>query len=47
MIPAIQNGMIFFEADLDPDLIQRAGPRVIEGLHGLSMLYDQWREKVR
>jgi len=47
VIPAIQNGMIFFEADLDPDLIQRAGPRVIEGLHGLSMLYDQWREKVR
>jgi len=42
-IPAISNQMIFFEEDIDPDLIQRAGPRCIDGMHRLAELYEIWR----
>lgn len=38
-IPAIQNGRIYTEADIDPDLIQRAAPRILEGLERLNRLF--------
>lgn len=47
VIPAIRDTMIYFESDVDPDLIQRAGPRITEGLRALSAIYDQWRERGR
>lgn len=43
-IPAIRNNMILFEKDINPDLIQRAGPRIKDGLHRLSELYDTWEK---
>jgi iron complex transport system substrate-binding protein len=39
-IPAIRSGRIYFEKDIDPDLIQRAGPRIVLGLGRLRELYD-------
>jgi len=42
-IPAIKDGMIFFEDDIDPDLIQRAGPRSIDGMRRLAELFQDWR----
>lgn len=39
-IPAIRNKMVFFDSDLDPDLIQRAGPRIILGMQRLQELYQ-------
>ncbi len=42
-IPAIQNERIYFEEDMNPDLIQRAGPRCVEGMKALSALFDTWR----
>lgn len=42
-IPAIKNNRIYFEKDIDPDLIQRAGPRVIEGMKVLAAIFEQWR----
>ncbi len=47
VIPAIRDTMIFFEDSINPDLIQRGGPRIIEGLMELSKVYDLWRERVR
>lgn len=44
-IPALKNDMIFFESDIDPDLIQRAGPRIVQGIQRLSEIYGLWREK--
>ncbi|MDD2596241.1 MAG: cobalamin-binding protein [Candidatus Cloacimonetes bacterium] len=46
-IPAIRDSMIFFEDSIDPDLIQRAGPRIVEGLRKLSQIYDIYRESTR
>jgi len=46
-IPAIRDSMIFFEDSIDPDLIQRAGPRIVEGLRKLSQIYDYYRESIR
>lgn len=44
-IPALRNGMVFFEDDIHPDLIQRAGPRSIQGMQKLAEIYDLWRQK--
>ncbi len=38
-VPAIRNKMVFFEEDINPDWIQRAGPRVILGLRRLNELF--------
>jgi len=46
-IPAIRDSMIFFEDSIDPDLIQRAGPRIVEGLRKLSHIYDIYRDSIR
>jgi len=46
-IPAIRDSMIFFEDSIDPDLIQRAGPRIVEGLRKPSQIYDIYRESTR
>ncbi len=43
-IPAIKDRMIFFEEDIDPDLIQRAGPRSIAGMRRLAEIYQIWRD---
>jgi iron complex transport system substrate-binding protein len=44
VVPAIKNGMVFFEDDIHPDLIQRAGPRSIQGMQKLAELYNRWRQ---
>ncbi|MCB5262456.1 MAG: helical backbone metal receptor [Candidatus Cloacimonetes bacterium] len=41
-IPAIKNQMVFFEGDIDPDLIQRAGPRCVIGMIKLNEIYALW-----
>lgn len=41
-IPAIKNGVIYTEKDIDPDLIQRAGPRVRLGIKKLNDLFLAW-----
>lgn len=46
-IPAIRDSMIFFEDSINPDLIQRAGPRIVEGLRKLSHIYDIYRDSIR
>ncbi|MDI3504104.1 MAG: cobalamin transport system substrate-binding protein [Candidatus Cloacimonadota bacterium] len=46
-IPAIRNAMIFTEADIHPDLIQRAGPRSIDGMLRLQEIYQLWRSKTQ
>jgi iron complex transport system substrate-binding protein len=40
-IPALRNGRIYFEEDIDPDLIQRASPRCKEGLLRLREIFAQ------
>ncbi|MCK9331976.1 MAG: ABC transporter substrate-binding protein, partial [Candidatus Cloacimonetes bacterium] len=42
-IPAIAQKNIYFEKDIDPDLIQRAGPRILEGLRQLDEIFENWR----
>ncbi len=37
-IPAIRNRRVYFERDLDPDLIQQATPRTLQGLNRLNRL---------
>lgn len=46
-IPAIVNRMIFFEDDIDPDIIQRAGPRSAEGMSRLQEIYALWESRTR
>ncbi|MCB5271195.1 MAG: cobalamin-binding protein [Candidatus Cloacimonetes bacterium] len=46
-IPAIRNVMVFFEGDIDPDIIQRAGPRVIVGMIGLQEIYALWERRTQ
>lgn len=46
-IPAIRNQMIFFEGDIDPDLIQRAGPRCAVGMIGLHEIYSLWERRTQ
>lgn len=43
-IPAIKNGMIYQESGIDPDLIQRAGPRVVKGIERLYSLFKAWEQ---
>ncbi|NLW18257.1 MAG: cobalamin-binding protein [Candidatus Cloacimonetes bacterium] len=38
-IPAIREKRIYFEKDIDPDLILRATPRALEGLRRLNKLF--------
>ncbi len=38
-LPAIQNRRVYFEDDIDPDLIQRASPRVLQGMERLHQLF--------
>lgn len=38
-IPAIRNKQIYFEADINPDLIQRATPRSMNGIRKLQKLF--------
>ncbi|MDY0151311.1 MAG: helical backbone metal receptor [Candidatus Cloacimonas sp.] len=44
-IPAIQSKSIYFEREINPDLIQRATPRCIEGIRALQVIFDAWRAK--
>ena len=44
-IPALKSGRIYFEDDINPDWIQRAGPRIVEGARRLRELCDQWEQK--
>ncbi|MBM4403390.1 MAG: ABC transporter substrate-binding protein, partial [Candidatus Cloacimonetes bacterium] len=44
-VPAIRHQRIYYEADIDPDLIQRAGPRIVAGMRQLERLFDDWRQK--
>jgi iron complex transport system substrate-binding protein len=37
-IPAVKNDMIFDEIDLNPDLIMRAGPRIISGMEQMQKI---------
>lgn len=41
-IPAVQNDCIYFEADINPDWIQRAGPRIVSGAARLRDLFELW-----
>lgn len=43
-IPAIQNKQVYFEADLNPDWIQRAGPRTVLGIKRLQEIISTVRE---
>ena len=38
-VPAIREKRIYFEKDIDPDLILRATPRALEGLRRLNKLF--------
>lgn len=44
-IPAIQKRRIYFEKDINPDLLQRATPRCIEGMKELAKIFAEWREE--
>jgi len=44
-IPAIQNRKIYFEKEINPDLIQRATPRCIQGMKQLASIFDSWRKE--
>ncbi|MDD2596275.1 MAG: cobalamin-binding protein [Candidatus Cloacimonetes bacterium] len=46
-IPAIKNRHIYFEEDVHPDLIQRAGPRCVEGMQALAALFEKWRAETQ
>jgi len=43
-IPAIKGKNIYFEQDINPDLLQRATPRCIEGMRQLQDIFTQWRK---
>ena len=44
-IPAIQKRRIYFEKDINPDLLQRATSRCIEGMKELAKIFAEWREE--
>ncbi len=44
-IPAIRTRTVYFEQDINPDLLQRATPRCIEGMKQLQDIFAQWRKK--
>ncbi|MDD4309973.1 MAG: ABC transporter substrate-binding protein, partial [Candidatus Cloacimonetes bacterium] len=43
-IPAIKNKRIYFETEINPDLIQRATPRSLEGIQQLQKLFATGKE---
>ena len=43
-ISAIKNDMIFTTEDIDPDIILRAGPRIVQGIQALSQLGIQYND---
>ena len=40
-IPAVKNQRIYFEKDIDPDLIQQATPRTVQGLWLLYGIFSE------
>lgn len=38
-ISAIRNKRVYFESDIEPDLIQRAGPRIVQGVKRLREIF--------
>lgn len=46
-IPAIKNGYIYTEKHINPDLIQRAGPRIHLGIKSLYELFLAWEKDQR
>ncbi|TSA28671.1 hypothetical protein D4R71_00290 [bacterium] len=44
MISAIKNDRVFTTEDIDPDIILRAGPRIVQGIEKLSQLSIQQNE---
>ncbi len=45
-IPALKNRRIYFDKDLNPDLLQRATPRCIEGMLKLQTIFELWRFEI-
>jgi iron complex transport system substrate-binding protein len=45
-IPALKNRRIYFDKDLNPDLLQRATPRCIEGMLKLQTIFELWRLEI-
>jgi len=43
-ISAIKNDKVFTTEDIDPDIILRAGPRIVQGIRALSQLHVQYNE---
>ena len=43
-ISAIKNNMIYTTENIDPDIILRAGPRIVRGIQALSQLGIQYNE---
>ena len=41
-IPAVVSRRIYFETDINPDIIQRATPRSIEGIRQMQALFSAW-----
>lgn len=46
-VPAIKNGAIYTDHDINPDLIQRAGPRIHHGVSKLHSLFQAWGKTQR
>jgi len=44
IVSAIKNNMVFTTEDIDPDIILRAGPRIVQGIKALSQLGAQYNE---
>jgi len=44
-IPAIKNRRIYFEREINPDLIQRATPRCVEGMKILANIFAAWQKE--
>lgn len=46
-VPAIKQGFIYTEKNINPDLIQRAGPRIHLGIKRLYELFSAWEKEQR
>jgi len=44
-IPAVKNKRIYFEKDINPDLIQQATPRTVQGLRLLYAIFSEQMKK--
>ena len=44
-IPAIKNRRVYFERDINPDIIQRATPRCVEGMKVLANIFASWQNE--